>query len=134
MKENLVDIMFDLKPGQIILMEKQEYIFIEPKKKTAVVRRKDNGKDYKIKGFVEVTSEIDQDTVDQLEEEAVKEFIMERKIKKMQKGQCFIGSDDREYVYKKFNRSTLDCIDIETKTKYRCKVGFVKTILEKVVE
>jgi len=134
MKENITEIMDQLRIGQVIKFKDKEYCFIEAKRTRAVVCERGSDKEFLIKGVVEITEEIDEDTVNRVEEEAIKLYILERNIKKMIKGQCFIGQDDKEYAYIKFNRTNLMCINIDTKEKYNAKPGFVKTILEKVID
>lgn len=133
MKENIVDIMHHLKIGQIIKFNDKEYTFVEAKRSRAVVYDRETKKEFLINGRVEVTEDIDTEMIDILEEQAVKEFVLERKIRRMEKGQCFIATDDNEYAYIKFNKTTFDCIKLSTKEKYRCKVNFVKTILDKII-
>ena len=79
--------------------------------------------------MVEVTDEIDTEAVNQIEEEAVNAFITERKIAKMKKGTRFIGKDDKEYIFIKFNQKTFDCESADTGEAFRAKPGFVKAIL-----
>lgn len=134
MKENIIEIMDQLKIGQVIRFKDKEYCFIEAKRTRAVVCERGSDKEFLIKGSIEVTEEIDEDTVNRVEEEAIQEYLMERKIRKMTKGQCFIGQDDKEYSYVKFNRTNLVCINLETKEKYNAKPRFVKTILEKTID
>lgn len=134
MKENIENIMKDLLIGQVIILKNKRYSFIEPKKKKAVVKNLENNKIYLISGSVEITDEIDKDTVIALEEETINNLIKERKIKKMIKGQHFIGEDDKEYILKKINRATVDCINYETKETFRVKFAFIKNILEKIEE
>lgn len=134
MKENITEIMDQLKIGQVIRFKDKEYCFIEAKRTRAVVCERGSEKKFLIKGSVEVTEEIDEDTVNRVEEEAIKAYLLERKIRKMVRGQCFIGQDDKEYSYVKFNRTNLVCINLETKDKYNAKPGFVKTILEKTID
>ena len=133
MKENITNIMNDLKVGQIIIASNNKpFVFIEPKRTRAIVLDKKTGKKYSIKGMVEVTQDLDQEIIDKLEEEAIEEFQLERKIKKMVRGQYFIGSNDEEYIYLKFNKTTLLCKNAKTGEEYRAKPKFVKTILQKM--
>lgn len=134
MKENITEIMDQLKIGQVIKFKNEEYVFIEAKRTRAVVCKRGSNKEYLIKGTVEITEEIDEDTVNRVEEEAIALYMLERKIRKMSKGQCFIGTDDKEYSYVKFNRSNLVCINLETNERYSAKPAFVKTILDKIIE
>lgn len=129
MKENITDIMNKLQIGQIIIMDGKKYAFVEAKKSRAAVCNLENKKEYLIKGYVEVTPEKDQDTIDRVEEEAVQAYMQERKVKKMIAGQKFIGQDDKEYEVKKINRATVDCTAISTGIEYRAKFAFVKNIL-----
>lgn len=129
MKQNISDIMNDLHLGQIIRFQGKEYCFVEPKRTRAVIRDRHSGKEYLIKGMVEVTDEIDTEAVNQIEEEAVNAFITERKIAKMKKGTRFIGKDDKEYIFIKFNQKTFDCESVDTGEAFRAKPGFIKAIL-----
>ena len=129
MKEKIKDFMNNLKLCKIILIDGKKYAFVEAKKSRAVVCNLENKKEYLIKGYVEVTPEKDQDTIDRVEEEAVQAYMQERKVKKMIAGQKFIGQDDKEYEVKKINRATVDCIAISTGVEYRAKFAFVKNIL-----
>ncbi len=134
MKENITEIMNELKLGQVIIMNGKEYVFIEPKRTRAVVCERGSTKEFLIKGYVEVSEEKDEDTINRIEEEAIRDYLQERKIKKMIRGQCFIGEDDEEYSYVKFNKTNLVCIKLSTGEKYSAKPKFVKTILEKVLD
>lgn len=134
MKENITDIMNDLKLGQVIRFNNKEYVFIEPKRTRAVVCDKETGKEYSIKGVVEVTEEKDQDTIDRLEEEAINEFIMERKLRNSERGRCFIGIDDKEYAFIRFNKVNLTCVLLGTNQKFKVRPLFVKELLEKTVD
>ena len=134
MKENITEIMDQLKIGQVIKFKNEEYVFIEAKRTRAVVCKRGSDKEYLIKGGVEITEEIDEDTVNRIEEEAIAEYMLERKIRKMTKGQCFIGQDKKEYAYIKFNRTNLVCVNLDTNEKFNAKPKFVNTILEKVIE
>lgn len=134
MKENITEIMNELKLGQVIIMNGKEYVFIEPKRTRAVVCERGSNKEFLIKGYVEVSEERDEDTINRVEEEAIADYMQERKIKRMVKGQCFIGADDEEYSYVKFNRTNLICIKLSTGERYSAKPKFVKTILEKIIE
>jgi hypothetical protein len=133
MKENLIDIMNELKVGQIIITSNgKEWIFIEPKRKKALVRSRDNNKDYLISGQIEITQEIDQATVDKLEEEAINEFMHERAVRKMNNGQYFIGNDDKEYVFIRFKKTRFVFADPKNKALYTGRPNFIKSILEKI--
>lgn len=125
--------MNELKIGQVIkAQDGREFIFIEPKKTRAVVEDRINHKRYILKGIVEITEEIDQDTVDRLEEEAIEDFMIERKVRKMKKNQCFIGQDDKEYLFVKFNRTKFVFKDIDSNKTYTAFPKFVKNILGKI--
>lgn len=129
MKQNISDIMHDLQMGQIIKFRGKEYCFVEPKRTRAVIRDKHTGKEYLVKGMVEVTDEIDREVVSAIEEEAVNAFVLERKIAKMKKGTRFIGKDDQLYIFTKLNQKTFDCKNAETGETFRAKPGFIKAIL-----
>ncbi len=134
MKENIVSIMNELKVGQMLLSEKnEEWIFIESRTKKAVIKNKSNGKHYLVTGRVEVLNEIDLDTVNELEEKAINDYIQFRKVQKMEAGQLFIGSDDQEYIYQKFNRTRFVFEDLQGNS-FTGKPQFVKNILEKKVD
>lgn len=131
MKENISDIMNELQIGQVLIFNNKRYAFVEAKKSRAVIRDIETQKEYLIKGLIEVTPDIDKHTVELIEEEAIKAFQLERKIKAMTKGQHFIGQDNEEYILEKTNRSTVDCKKASNEEKYRAKFSFVKNILEK---
>lgn len=135
MRENLTSIMNDLRVGQILrTTDGQEWVFVEPKKTRAVAINRKNGKQYLISGMVEVSEERDQEVVDRLEDEAVQEFLHERAVRKMEKGQCFIGTDDKEYIFIRFKKTKFICSNPETHNLYDAGPGFVKTILEKKID
>lgn len=129
MKQNIADVMHDLRMGQIIRFQGKEYCFVEPKRTRAVVRNRRTGKEFLIKGLIEITDEIDYEVVAQIEEEAVNAFINERKVAKIKAGTRFIGNDDKEYIFIKMNKKTLHCESVETGEMFRASVGFVKAIL-----
>lgn len=125
--------MNELKVGQVIkTQDGREFIFIEPKRTRAVVEDRKSHQRYILKGVVEVTDEIDQEVVDDLEEKAIQDFINERKVRKMKKNQHFIGMDDKEYSFIKFNRTKFVFKDIDSNKTYTASSEFVKNILEKI--
>lgn len=125
--------MNELKIGQVIkAQDGREFIFIEPKRTRAVVEDRKSHKRFILKGIVEVTNEIDQEVVDDLEEKAIQDFINERKVRKMKKNQHFIGIDDREYSFIKFNKTKFVFKDIDSNKIYTASPEFVKNILEKI--
>ena len=133
MKENLTSIMNELKIGQVIKSQDgREFVFIEPKRTRAVVEDRESHKRYILKGVVEITDEIDQEVVDRLEEKAIQDFMNERKVRKMKKNQHFIGIDDKEYSFIKFNRTKFVFKDTNSSKTYTASPEFVKNILEKI--
>lgn len=133
MKENITDIMHSLKLGQKLrTVSGKEYVFIEAKRTRAVVYDKTTEKEYSIKGLVEILEDRDEEVISKMEEEAVRQYQHERKVRQMVRGQHFIGANNKEYIFIKFNRTKLLCQEIDTKLKYTANPMFIKDILGKI--
>ena len=132
MTEDISSILCELKMGQVIKVDQNEYVFIEPRKKRAVVCKRGEKDEFILKGQVEITDEIDVPTLERLEDEAIELLLKEQQVYNMKRNQFFIGMDDREYYLLKRNRYGISCIDKETGLKKSVKVSFVKKILEKI--
>lgn len=132
MIENISDILNELKTGQVIKVEQNEYVFVEPRKKKAVVYKRGESEELFLKGKVEVTEEIDIPTLERLEEEEIGLILKEQEVRKMKRDQIFIGTDDKEYYLVKKTRFGISCVNIETGVKSSIKISFIKKVLQKI--